>query len=632
MISEKKSLISRFRNPIAVLTHDLCMIPLAWMVAYWLRFNLGPIPELFLKPALEWLPAVLLVQGSAFYFFGLYRGHWRFASVQDLFRIIKAVISGAVISLAIIFLFTRLESIPRSVFVLYPILLVMFLAAPRLLYRWIKDHRVYLGSGKRVLIVGAGQAGEMLVRDIFSSGEGQFHPVAFIDDNRRKTGLEIHGVRVVGTFEDLPAIVDRMSIELVLFAIPSAKSSVVRRVVELCESAEVPFRTLPKIADLMSGKVDISSLREVSIEDLLGRDPVKLDREALHQGLSGKRILVTGGGGSIGSELCRQIARLGPSKLIVFDQSEFNLFEIDRELRKYFPALQIETVLGDVTSTETVERVFALHHPDVVFHAAAYKHVPMLENQAREAANNNILGTRQVALSADQHGAEIFVLVSTDKAVNPTNIMGATKRSAEIFCQDLDKRSRTKFITVRFGNVLGSAGSVVPLFQEQIRKGGPVTVTHPKITRYFMTIPEASQLIMQAGVMGKGGEIFVLDMGEPVSITYLAEQMIHLSGLEPGEDIEITYTGLRPGEKLYEELFHEKESLVTTGHEKILLARHRSGDSDKLKQIFDRLKTACSSFDEESVRNEIKQLVPELHEAADTSPDNVIPFDQRNKA
>ena len=621
----------RFRNPFVVLLHDLLMVPLAWFAAYWLRFNLGAIPEAFLGPALTWLPLVMAVQAVAFYAFGLYRGHWRFASVPDLLRIVRAVLVGTVVSLAVIFLVTRMEFIPRSVFVLYPILLTMLLGGPRLLYRWTKDHRVYLGTGQRVLIAGAGQGGELLVRDIFSHGEGQFHPVAFVDDNRRKTGLEIHGVRVVGTFQDIPAIVERLDIELVLLAMPSAKSTTVRRVVELSEAAGVPVRTLPKIADLMSGRVAISALREVSIEDLLGRDPVRLDRQALQTGLSGRRILVSGGGGSIGSELCRQIARLGPARLIVFDQSEFNLYEIDRELRQRFPGIPIETVLGDVTQPEAVERVFAGCQPDVVFHAAAYKHVPLLENQAREAANNNILGTREVALAADRHGAGIFVLVSTDKAVNPTNVMGASKRAAEIFCQDLDSRSTTRFITVRFGNVLGSAGSVVPLFREQIRRGGPVTVTHPKITRFFMTIPEASQLILQAGVMGKGGEIFVLDMGEPVSITYLAEQMIRLSGLEPGEDIEIQYTGLRPGEKLYEELFHEKESLVATKHEKILLARHRAIDSRELQQIFDRLEQACQAFDEEAVRAEIRRLVPELHQQADTEPGNVIPFDQRRK-
>ena len=331
---------------------------------------------------------------------------------------------------------------------------------------------------------------------------------------------------------------------------------------------------------------------------------------------------MTGGGGSIGSELCRQVARLGPTELIVFEKSEFNLYQIEMELRDRFPRLDIVARLGDVTDREALDHLFREERPQVVIHAAAYKHVPMLERQVREAVLNNVCGTRETALAADRHGAEMFVLVSTDKAVNPANVMGATKRVAEIFCQNFDRRSRTRFVTVRFGNVLGSAGSVVPLFRRQIQEGGPVTVTHREMTRYFMTIPEATQLILQAGVMGEGGEIFVLDMGEPVKITYLAEQMIRLAGLEPGRDIRIEFTGLRPGEKLYEELFHEQEALKPTGHDKIRLATHRVVDWSELEQIFAAMEQACREFDEARLRECLARLVPELHSENPQLSDN----------
>jgi FlaA1/EpsC-like NDP-sugar epimerase len=361
----------------------------------------------------------------------------------------------------------------------------------------------------------------------------------------------------------------------------------------------------------MSGQVTLNQLREVSIDDLLGREPVALDWQAIESELRGKKVLVTGAGGSIGSELCRQIARLQPALLILLDSGEFNLYSIEMELSKNFSRLRISRCLNDVADRPAIEKVFAEFRPEVVFHAAAYKHVPMLEDQVREAARNNVLGTRIMAEVADSFGCEAFVMISTDKAVNPANVMGTSKRAAEVFCQNLNKRSQTRFVTVRFGNVLGSAGSVVPLFKQQIESGGPVTVTHREITRYFMTIPEACQLILQASVMGDGGEIFVLDMGEPIKIAYLAEQMIRLSGKVPGEDIDIAYTGLRPGEKLYEELFHEKEALESTHHEKILLARHREFDWQRLTEILDGMVIACNSCDEPEIRGFLRELVPE---------------------
>jgi FlaA1/EpsC-like NDP-sugar epimerase len=382
--------------------------------------------------------------------------------------------------------------------------------------------------------------------------------------------------------------------------------------VEICEGCDVPFQTLPSVKELLSGAVTKASLRNVSITDILGRAPVRLDWQGIQASLHGKTILVTGGGGSIGSELCKQLAKVQPRKLIVFDQCEFNLYKIDAELSRHYPHVQHMAVLGDVTDALTVQQVIAGQNPQVIFHAAAYKHVPLLESQAREAVHNNLIGTKIVAEAAIAAGVARFVLISTDKAVTPTNVMGATKRAAEILCQNLDNTSATRFTTVRFGNVLDSAGSVVPLFREQIQAGGPVTVTHPDITRYFMTIPEACQLIMQAETAGEGGEVFVLDMGEPVKIVYLAEQMIRLSGKIPGKDVGIEFVGLRPGEKLYEELFHNEEQLMETGYTKLRLARARIYQDDVWANTIQALTMACQQQDQRGIVLLLKQLVPEF--------------------
>jgi len=437
---------------------------------------------------------------------------------------------------------------------------------------------------------------------------------------------------VLGQVNDIPLLVERNDIETIIIAIPSAKAEEIQHVVEVCETTAIPFRTIPAMDAVMSGKAVLRKVRDVSIEDLLGREPVSLDWSAIREGLIGKCVLVTGGGGSIGSELCRQIGKLRPGKLVIADRNEYNLFNIENELRKTTSNLEIEYRLLDVTDAAAVNHLFSTYEPQIIFHAAAYKHVPMLEGQMREAVNNNAIGTQKMADAADRFGSECFVFISTDKAVNPANIMGATKRIAEIYCQNFNSHSDTHFITVRFGNVLGSAGSVVPTFRRQIEAGGPVTVTHPKMTRYFMTIPEACQLIMQSATMGRGGEIFVLDMGVPVSITYLAEQMIKLSGHEPGEDIEIVYTGLRPGEKLFEELFHKSEHLSSTPHKKILLANHRPVEWQELRQLFKKIRSEAENFEEENLRQLILELVPELHRIKEDLPDNVILFEHRQKA
>jgi FlaA1/EpsC-like NDP-sugar epimerase len=604
-------LLGKLQKRYAAFLHDLFMVPVAWLASYWLRFNLDGIPVEFWRQALFMLPVVMLAQGSMFWYFGLYRGVWRFASMPDLIRILKATLTGVAVAAIAIFILTRLQVVPRSVFVLDSILLVLLLGGPRFVYRWIKDRRLYGQEVKNVLIVGAGQAGEMLVRDLLRDSQHAYRPVAFVDDDPAKLGKDVHGMRVVGACSMIPELVTELAVQLILIALPSANSRQMQRVVGLCEATGVSFRVLPHLKDLVTGQVSLKELREVKIDDLLGRESVSLDWTAITRGVQGNTILVTGGGGSIGSELCRQVARLKPAHLVIFEQSEFNLYSIELELRRTFPGLRLTALLGDIYDPVAVEQMLLAHRPAVILHAAAYKHVPILEHQLRAAVKNNVLGTRNLAALADRYGCTTFVMISTDKAVNPANIMGMTKRVAEIYCQNLSARSFTHFITVRFGNVLGSAGSVIPLFQKQIEEGGPVTVTHPEITRYFMTIPEAAQLILQAGTMGKGGEIFVLDMGEPVKITYLAEQLIRLTGKKPGEDIEIVYTGLRPGEKLYEELFHESEKLAGTTHPKILLANSRRMDFAELEQVLDKLAIACSTDDARQIYGLLSQLVPE---------------------
>jgi len=591
--------------------HDMAMIPLAWFSALILRFNFSPLSQDLINSNLDALLIIIPIQLLSYCLFGLYKGIWRFASLPDILRILKAVAIGITLSMLVIFVLNRGEGIPRSMPVIYSILLVMFLSGPRLLYRLIKDKDHYFTKGKKVLIIGAGKAGEMLARDILRNQNDAYQPVAFVDDNPKLSKRDIHGISIIGNTDDIPDLIDAYDIELIMLATPSAKPAQMRRLVALCEQTGVPFRAVPHLQDLIAGDVTVNQLRKISIEDLLGRDPVSLDWDTISDTLTNKTILITGAGGSIGSELCRQIALMKPKKLVIFDIGEFNLYTIEMELNKRFPELDLAYYLGDVTDKPFLDNVFKAHKPQVVFHAAAYKHVPLLEEQIRQAMRNNIIGTRNTANASNENNAEIFVLVSTDKAVNPANIMGATKRASEIFCQNLNAHSDTKFVTTRFGNVLGSAGSVIPLFQKQIEKGGPITVTDERMERYFMTIPEACQLIMQTTVLGDGGEIFVLDMGEPVKISYLAEQMIRLSGKVPDEDIMIEYVGLRPGEKLFEELFHEKENLADTQHEKVFLAQHREVDWAQLQTVINDIEVACGDMDVVKLEGLLHELVPE---------------------
>jgi len=605
-----KSHLKAVRYRWLVLLHDLTMIPLAWMSAYWLRYNLSKIPDEFLDHATNLIPIVMVIQGATLLFFGVHRGIWRFTSMPDLIRLIKAIVFGTIFVAIAIFLYTRLAYVPRSIFILYGMILAFYLCAARIGYRFLKERRISTKSGKKVVIIGAGAAGEQVARDLKRDATQLYEPIAYIDDDPSKIGKEIHGIRVAADCESIPVLTERWNIDLILIAIPSATDKQMQRIVGLCKRSGTEFRTLPGIHDVVTGHVGIKDLRAVQIEDLLGRDPVLLDRRRIAEALREKKVLVTGGGGSIGSELSRQLVSFEIDELILLEQSEYNLYMIEHELRRTSPGLKFHVVLGDICDETAVNRVFARFKPDLVFHAAAYKHVPMLEGQLREAIKNNIIGSKIVAEQARNHQCETFVLISTDKAVNPKSYMGACKRVAEILCQSLDTVSDTKFVTVRFGNVLGSTGSVVPFFRRQIEGGGPVTVTHPEVTRYFMTPSEATQLILEAGIVGEGGEIYVLDMGDPIQISFLAEQMIKLYGKKPGEEIDIEYTGLRDGEKINEELFYSNEKLQETKHDKILLASGKEMEWKVIEPIIIRFDTAVKNYDENVLEDLLNHLVP----------------------
>ncbi len=605
-------------NPriVIIILHDILVAALAWLGAYGLRFNLA-LPLEYRDDALATLIWVVPLQALVFWRFGLYRGIWRFASLPDLKRIVMAVGLAAVMIPGVLILFRVSAVVPRSVLILDPLLLLMVMGGSRLAYRAWKEHRlasVLRPNSRPVLVAGAGSAADFLLRELARNPAG-FHVVGLLDDNRDKQKRLVQGIPVLGALDSVVLHARKMEVTDIVLALPSAAHEVRRQLTHRCTEAGLNVLTIPSLEDLVAGRVTVSSLRRVELDDLLGRDPVELDDSGLHKLLSGQVVMVTGAGGSIGSELCRQIARFSPAKLVLFEQSEYALYAMEQALPQQFPALVFEPVIGDVKNAAWVNRVMAEHQPAVVFHAAAYKHVPLMENgNAWEALKNNVLGTQVVAEAARQQGVRKFVMISTDKAVNPTNVMGASKRLAEMVCQAMQQPGRTRFVSVRFGNVLGSSGSVIPKFQKQIEAGGPVTVTHPDITRYFMSIPEACQLVLQAGLMGEGGEIFVLDMGEPVKIAELAQLMIRLSGSDP-ERIRIAYTGLRPGEKLYEELLADDESTLPTPHPKLRIARARTPDAG--------WQEACQAWlaqheicDEATVKRQLKTWVAEYQPEA----------------
>jgi len=648
-------MIKLHSNTCIAMLHDVVAAAIAWWLAYLLRFNFD-LPAAFREELWSTLVWVVPLQSAVFWAFSLYRGIWRYASVMDLRRILFAVITSVALIPLVLGLFRIQGIVPRSVLIIDLLLLLFTMGGSRLLYRLWKENLLYGNfhlQGEPVIVLGAGSAGIGLSKELTRSTD--WHLVGFLDDDSGKQGRTLNGIQVLGKLDSLSHWSEKLGVNQVIIAMPSASHQERKRAIDFANQQGIKTLTVPAFDDLLSGRVAISQLRAVELDDLLGRDPVQLDEAGLHEQLTGKVVMVTGAGGSIGSELCRQIARFTPKKLVLFESSEFALYNIEQELQKIFPQLDIVYLAGDVRDEVRLEQVFTECGPSAVFHAAAYKHVPLMErHNAWQAVRNNVFGTWRVASCAQRHGVEKFVLISTDKAVNPTNVMGTTKRMAEMVCQglqeslvgrdssrlcanyvgmnpDLQSRSgaecaipsgkmdmnrplqtgegNTKFVIVRFGNVLGSNGSVIPKFREQIAKGGPVTVTHPEITRFFMSIPEAAQLVLQAGCMGKGGEIFVLDMGEPVKIVDLAKDLIHLSGLSE-DDIKIEFTGLRPGEKLYEELLANDENTLATPHPKLRIARARQVDSAELQEMLNWVNADKANTDE-CVRERLQHWVPE---------------------
>lgn len=599
---------SSIRTTLAV-THDTVAAILAWSLAYLLRFNFD-LPATFATEMRQTLYWVVPLQVFIFWQFKLYQGIWRYASTADLRRIFLAIMLSATV-IPLVFLMLQLGFVvPRTVLVINPLLLILMMGGSRFAYRLWKEKGLLGGirlNAEPVLVLGAGDAAASLSKDLAKSNDWRL--VGFLDDNNQSHGRTLNGIRVLGDLDSLKQWTERLSVKQVIIAMPSSSHQQRRRAIQLCSEAKVQVLTVPSFDDLMSGKVAVSQLRAIELDDLLGRDPVVLDTDGLHGLLTGKVVMVTGAGGSIGSELCRQIARFSPAKLMLFEQNEFALYTIEQELKSVFPELNFICLVGDVRDAARVAEILQLHQPATLFHAAAYKHVPMMEqHNAWQAIRNNVLGTWTIARAAQQHGVAKFVMISTDKAVNPTNVMGASKRLAELVCQTLQPSGSTRFVMVRFGNVLGSTGSVIPKFRAQIAQGGPITVTHPDITRYFMSIPEAAQLVLQAGLMGQGGEIFVLDMGQPVKIVDLAKDLIRLSGLTE-DDIKIEFSGLRPGEKLYEELLADNEHTLPTPHPKLRIAQALLADEAWLKQLLEWV--AATSMPDEEVRTALKNWLPE---------------------
>ncbi len=599
---------------------DAVMVVAAFYLALWLRFD-GVIEERYLTNIQHLIPFAVIIYLGSFTIFRLYHRMWEYASIREMMAVVLAGVSAAaVFGLLVFALDTRL--LPRSIHIISFVLVVIMIGALRLTWRVLREHLLRQGAPEkpRALIVGAGDAGVMVAREMLGSNNGlNLVPVGYVDDDLHKHKMLLHGLRVLGDRGAIPELVRQYNVDTIIIAMPSVSNKEKREIIEICRRTRAKLKIVPGVYELIDGKVHISKIRDVDLEDLLQRDAVKLDLKKIAGYLHNQVVLVTGAGGSIGSELCRQICRLRPQRLILLEISENNLYEIDLELRENCPGIDLVPCLGDVKDAAKVNRIMEQHRPGVVFHAAAHKHVPMMERNPDEAVKNNIIGTAAVARAADKHGAETFILISTDKAVNPTSVMGATKRLVEMIMVNMNHKSRTKFAAVRFGNVLGSRGSVIPLFKKQIARGGPVTVTHPEMTRYFMTIPEAVQLVLQAGAIAGGGEIFVLDMGAPVKIVDLARDMIRLSGLEPDEDIEIEYTGVRPGEKMYEELLTAEENNTSTSHERIFIAQAGNGmDYDKIENIlFNKLQRGID-LSKGDIIAMLEEMLPEFKQEGKT--------------
>ena len=604
----------------------------AFLLTYLIRFEFD-IPLKQLNSFLAQWPLVVLLQFIVLYFSGAYSFIWRYVGLTEMKVFLKAGFWSGGIMLALrLLLPAALQEwrVPISVILLDTFLAIFGALALRVMRRWVfenyeKDRTSVSASPeflKPTLLVGAGRGGALSLKEFAARGDMGLKVLGFVDDDPHKQGMKVQGIKVLGTIRDLPRLVSRLGIEEVVVTIDNAPRVFYLQLLEICQATRVKVRVIPGLYQLLRGNYKISRIREVDIEDLLGREVVQLDEEAIGRSLAGKRVMVTGAGGSIGSELARQVAQFGPEKLLLVERAEFALFEIDRELRGSFPESVIVPLVADINNELRLESLFNLHHPEVIFHAAAHKHVPLMEHNPSEAVHNNCLGTRVLGEMAGRFGVESFVFISTDKAVNPTSVMGASKRIGELIIQDLDRRYDTRFLAVRFGNVLGSTGSVIPVFRDQILHGGPVTITHPDMVRYFMTIPEAAQLVLQAGTLSRGGEIFVLDMGRPVKILDLAEEMIRLSGLKPYENIEITFTGIRPGEKLFEEIGYNEEIMDRTVHPKIYIGKMNGLRSrEETGEILTNLAFLSQNGHYRELREYLNQVLPE----ARVSAENPVP-------
>lgn len=600
---------------IVLVIYDIIAIVAASLMALFLRFerNYGAIPKEYLEKSLQYIVIVIALTLIIFYYFRLYSSLWTYAGATELVNITAASALSSGVQMMIMVFFEM--SMPRSYYILYGGSLLVLIFISRYSYRGIRTlvkRQTNTENDSQVMVVGAGAAGNMLVREIRNSGHVHKRVVCIVDDDRAKEGSYLHGVKVVGSRENIPELVKRYKIDEIIIAMPSAPAKEIKKILDVCKETGCELRRLPGVYQLVNGEVGISELKEVDVNDLLGREPVKVDLSAIMGYVAGKTILVTGGGGSIGSEICRQVAQHNPKMLVIVDIYENTTYDIQNELRHRYPELNLVVLIASVRNTKRIDQIFETYRPDIVYHAAAHKHVPLMEDSPNEAVKNNVLGTWKVVQASDKWKVKRFVMISTDKAVNPTNIMGATKRICEMIIQTYNNRSQTEFVAVRFGNVLGSNGSVIPLFKKQIKQGGPVTVTHPDIIRFFMTIPEAVSLVLQAGAYAKGGEIFVLDMGEPVKIADLARNLILLSGHKPGEDIQIVYTGLRPGEKLYEEILMDEEGLQNTENKLIHIGMPIKMDEDNFLMQLENLKDYVVQ-EPEDIREAVKEIVSTYH-------------------
>ena len=614
----------RFRKQLIVLAH-LGAFAVSLLLSFLVTSNMEVRRNWLFSQYPLLLLFFLVIKLPIFAFFKQYRGWWRYVGISDLTGILRASLVSTLIIVVLWFVLIvrgagsilpaliSLANVSQGVFMADMFATVLILAGLRMIIRlYYEEFRtVEAGRLKRLLIVGAGNTGEALLRDIHRKEVLEYEVIGFIDDDTAKQDIDIHGIPVLGSVEQLPGICKDRNIEEIAIAMPSASHLELRRVIQVCEGAKIRFRTVPSLTDIASGRFRVSQIRDVDINDLLGRETVHLDLDLIETFARDKTILVTGAGGSIGSEMCRQLCNFNPRLLLLVEQAENPLFYIERQLARQFPTVAIKAIICNITDRLRVDEIFRQYKPLIVIHAAAHKHVPMMELNPGEAVKNNVVGTGNVADAADSHGATNFVMISTDKAVNPTSIMGSSKRIAEMYIQDLNRTSKTHFVTVRFGNVLGSDGSVVPIFKKQIAEGGPVTITHPDMKRYFMTIPEASQLVLQAASMGQGGEIFVLDMGEPVKIVDLARELITLSGFRPGEDIEMVFTGPRPGEKLFEELSIVGEDMQKTRHPKIGIWTNIPMDRERLRRNIGELIEIAKTQNHSEIVRKIKELVPE---------------------